>query len=118
MNLGSIDGIRNPVPGEVFVERPDAVMALRNHSPTTNEGHEDNLDYLYDWYNAAVTDYDPYTRLWSVFTLDGHKRTFHLPRIYIRFYAEDAKYSAKRIAKALEDRRKTEACIRSATDDN
>ncbi|XP_025602682.2 dynein axonemal heavy chain 1-like [Athalia rosae] len=113
VNLGSIDGVRHPIPGEVFVERPKGHKIPENFDDPENGNQSyDSLDYLYDWYNAAITDYDKHRRLWSVFTLDGYKRSFVLPRIYIRFYAEDARTSARRISDALAARRKTEACIR------
>nr|XP_046487754.1 dynein axonemal heavy chain 1-like [Neodiprion pinetum] len=106
VNLNAIDGIRHPIPAEVFVERPEKLRI------SSDANDEDALDNLYEWCNAAITDYDPRRKLWSVFTLDGYKRTFVIPRIYIRFYAEDSRTSAKRIGNALAARRKAEACIR------
>lgn len=70
------------------------------------------LSNLFAWHNAAVTDYDDRRKLWTVLTLDGRKRKYFIPRIYIRFYAEDPRVFAKRMAATLERRRIAEASIK------
>ncbi|XP_076380684.1 dynein axonemal heavy chain 1 [Megalopta genalis] len=104
LNLGRIDGKRSPLPAAVFAPR------------VQEEGQKfdkasDMLDNLFAWCNAAVTDYDYDTKLWSVITLDGKKRKYSIPRIYIRFYAEDPRICARRMAAAIEDRRIAEESI-------
>lgn len=102
INLGTIDGECYPLPARVFV-------------PTFRQQNDrfrmDQSD-LYSWHNAAVTDYDDKRKLWTVLTLDGRKREYLIPRIYIRFYAEDPRVFAKRILAAIEQRRIAEASIK------
>ncbi|XP_026674744.1 dynein heavy chain 1, axonemal-like [Ceratina calcarata] len=105
LNLGTMDGTRYPLPATVFVPRfraQDEMFVLE----------DEELNNLFIWTNAAVTDYDPSKRLWSVLTLDGLQREFKIPRIYIRFYAEDPKIFAKRMAAAIEQRRIAQAAIK------
>jgi dynein heavy chain len=103
INLGVIDGIRYPLPARIFVKKDMYDLSVRN---------KEALSHCFDWFYAAVTDYDYEKKLWNVFTLDGLKREFHLPRIYIRFFAEDPKIFAKRVAAAIKQRRITETVIR------
>ncbi|XP_076227651.1 dynein axonemal heavy chain 1-like [Nomia melanderi] len=105
LNLGTINGKRSPLPATVFVPRfqeDDRKFDKADHM----------LENLFSWYNAAVTGYDYHTKLWSVITLDGKKRKYSIPRIYIRFYAEDPRIFAKRMAAAIESRRIAEASIK------
>ncbi|XP_043269181.1 dynein axonemal heavy chain 1 [Venturia canescens] len=105
MQLGFIDGTKYPLPATVFVEKPieKTVYSLpRNLKELVN---------LYDWHNAAVTHYDDETKLWTVRTLDGHARIFQLPRILIRFFAEDPCLFAERVVAAIKARNQSEACI-------
>ncbi|XP_023289892.1 dynein heavy chain 1, axonemal [Orussus abietinus] len=106
-DLGTIDGVRHPLPATVFVEKP---LIEEEDKEEDKEAHP--LDKHFEWCYAAVTDFDAGTKLWSVLTLDGFKRVFRVPRIYIRFFAEDPRTHAKRIKAALDQRRKAEACIR------
>ncbi|XP_024940673.1 dynein heavy chain 1, axonemal [Cephus cinctus] len=101
--LGTIDGFRHPLPAAVFVENREEVRLIAN---------DNRMDHLYGWYNAAVMGYNDDTKLWKVYILDGSHRTYTLPRIYIRFYAEDPRLFSKRIVAALKDRNTAEACIR------
>ncbi|XP_043666184.1 dynein axonemal heavy chain 1-like [Vespula pensylvanica] len=103
INLGFIDGVRHPLPAMSFVEK---VTNERNYLSDVQ------LNNLYGWHLSAVIDYDSYKKLWTVLTLDGHKRTFLLPRIYIRFIAEDPKVFARRVAAAVRERQKVETNIR------
>lgn len=105
LNLGTVDGKRSPLPATVFVPRfqeDDRKFDKADHM----------LENLFAWCNAAVTGYDYHTKLWSVITLDGRKRKYSIPRIYIRFYAEDPRIFAKRMAAAIESRRIAEASIK------
>ncbi|CAL7945370.1 unnamed protein product [Xylocopa violacea] len=104
--LGVIgDNRRYPLPATVFVPRfrtKDEMLLL-----------EDNqLNNLFCWTNAAIISHEYNTKLWIVLTLDGSRREFKLPRIYIRFYAEDPRIFAKRLAAAIQQRRVAEASIK------
>lgn len=87
---------------------------MQKYRDTDEVAHIDDeaLNHLYKWYDAAVTDYDYKHKLWSVLTLDGLQRKFLLPRIYIRFYAEDPRVFAKRLATAIEHRKIADASIK------
>lgn len=104
--MGLIDGVRHPLPAMSFVEK------IRTNE-RNNYLSDVQLNNLYEWHLSAVTDYDSCKKLWTVFTLDGHKRTFLLPRIYIRFIAEDPKVFARRVAAAVKERQIVETHIRS-----
>lgn len=103
--MGVIKGKRNPLPAEAFVAVEEEVL-------------EDcaNLDSLFmklcKWVNAAVLDYDPITKLWKILTMDGRKKLFELPRIYVMFKGEDPILFAERIKKAVELRQNTENTLR------
>ncbi|KAL6436551.1 hypothetical protein ACFW04_004787 [Cataglyphis niger] len=105
INLGIIDGIRYPLPAIVFVEK---IL----HKERIFDRDDKTLSNLFGWFNAAVTNYDNKRKLWSVLTLDTFKRKFLLPRIYIRFYGEDPRKFAQRIANAVKQRQITESRIR------
>ncbi|XP_035733901.1 dynein heavy chain 1, axonemal-like [Vespa mandarinia] len=105
INLGLIDGVRHPLPAMSFVEK--VRINERN-----NYLSDVQLNNLYGWHLSAVTDYDSCKKLWTVFTLDGYKRTFLLPRIYVRFIAEDPKVFARRVAAAVKERQIVETHIR------
>lgn len=105
INLGIIDGIRYPLPAIVFVEK---IL----HKERIFERDDKTLSNLFGWFNAAVTNYDNKRKLWSVLTLDTLKRKFLLPRIYVRFYGEDPRKFAQRIANAVTQRQITESRIR------
>ncbi|XP_018365084.1 PREDICTED: dynein heavy chain 1, axonemal-like [Trachymyrmex cornetzi] len=104
INLGIIDGIRYPLPATVFVER---IIDKKKIFDRYNI-----LNNLYGWFHAAVTDYNNEQKLWTVLTLDGLKRKFLLPRIYIRFFGEDPRKFAKRVAAAVKQRQIAETSIR------
>ncbi|XP_076627799.1 dynein axonemal heavy chain 1 [Colletes latitarsis] len=105
INLGIIDGVSYPLPATVFVPK--------YHEEDERFRRIDDLaGHLFAWHNAAVTSYDSRKKLWTVLTLDGRKRTYFIPRIYIRFYAEDPRIFAKRVAAAVEHRRIAEASIK------
>lgn len=74
--------------------------------------NDKSLSNLFGWCHAAVTDYNTETKNWTVFTLDGLKRKFSLPRIYICFIGEDPRKFAQRVAAAVERRQIAEATIR------
>ncbi|XP_053976512.1 dynein axonemal heavy chain 1-like [Hylaeus volcanicus] len=105
INLGVIDGERYPLPATVFVPRFQEEDERFQHI-------DDLTGHLFSWHNAAVTNYDYRKKLWTVLTLDGRKRKYFIPRIYIRFYAEDPRIFAKRVAVAIENRRIAEASIK------
>lgn len=104
--MGVIKSKRNPLPAEAFVPIIEQ-EALEDFT---------NLDYLLtrlcEWVNAAVMDYDPITKLWKILTMDGSKRTFELPRIYIMFKGEDPSLFAQRVKKAMMLRENTENTLR------
>lgn len=105
INLGMIDGTHYPLPATVFVPRfrsEDEMFSLE----------DDQLNKLFAWTNAAVTHYDRERKLWTVLTLDGRKREFKIPRVYIRLFAEDPRIYAKRVAAAIKHRRIAEASIK------
>ncbi|RLU27110.1 hypothetical protein DMN91_000909 [Ooceraea biroi] len=105
INLGVIDGVRYPIPATVFVEK-----AMRKER--IFDRNKELLSDLFGWFHAAVTDYDDEKRVWTVVILDGLKRKFHLPRIYIRFFAEDPRKFVQRIATAVKQRQIAENIIR------
>lgn len=107
MQLGFIDGTKYPLPATVFIEK--AIEKSIYTSPRNLE----ELVNQYDWQNAAVTNYDNETKLWTVRTLETRAREFYLPRIYIRFFAEDPNLFAERVVAAIKARKESEACIRS-----
>lgn len=100
-----INGVRHPLPAIVFVEKD-------GHKQQTFNLHDKSLSNLFGWFYAAITDYDKERKLWSVLTLDGLKRKFFLPRIYIRFLGEDPRKFAQRVAAAVKERRIAEISIR------
>ncbi|XP_011707083.1 PREDICTED: dynein heavy chain 1, axonemal-like, partial [Wasmannia auropunctata] len=106
INLGIINGVRHPLPATVFVER------TRIDKKWIFDHDDNTLTNLFDWFHAAVTDYDNEWKLWTVVTLDGFKRKFLLPRIYIRFFAEDPGKFAKRVAAAIKQRQIAEINVR------
>ena len=61
----------------------------------------------------AVIDYESCKKLWKVLSLDGEQRMFDIPRIYLRFKAEDPMVFACRVRAAIDLRQETEKCIRS-----
>lgn len=70
------------------------------------------MEDYYTWLNAAVTDYNFNTKLWSVLTLDGSQRKFDLSRLNVMFKAEDPENFADRLKNAVQTRHKTENLIR------
>ncbi|XP_076766961.1 dynein axonemal heavy chain 1 [Xylocopa sonorina] len=105
ITLGIIGDKRYPLPATVFVPRfraKDELLLLE----------DTQLNNLFCWTNAAIISYEYNTKLWTVLTLDGLKREFKLPRIYIRFYAEDPRIFAKRLAAAIQQKRIAEASIK------
>ncbi|XP_012056092.1 PREDICTED: dynein heavy chain 1, axonemal-like [Atta cephalotes] len=104
-NLGIINGIRYPLPATVFVERIIEKKWIFDRYNT-------KLNNLFGWFHAAVTDYNNEQKLWTVLTLDGFKRKFLLPRIYIQFFGEDPRKFAKRVAAAIKQRQIAETSIR------
>lgn len=105
INLGIINGVRYPLPATVFVERVMDKKWIFDRDDNT-------LNNLFGWFHAAVTDYDYERKLWTVLTLDGLKRTFFLPRIYVQFFGEDPRKFAKRIIAAVKGRQIAETSIR------
>ncbi|KYN02642.1 Dynein heavy chain 1, axonemal [Cyphomyrmex costatus] len=104
INLGIVNGTRYPLPALVFVERiTDKKWIFDRY---------DILNNLFGWFHAAVTDYDNKRKLWTVLILDGLKRKFLLPRIYIQFLGEDPRKFAKRVAAAIKQRQIAEINIR------
>lgn len=101
--MGDVGGSRYPLPAKVFIRHPEYKLQCIDSEKVEN---------LYGWYDAAVFNYNDLTGRWTVVTLDGLKRTFVLPRIHIYFFAEDPRIFARRIATALEERRRAEACVR------
>ncbi|XP_014476414.1 PREDICTED: dynein heavy chain 1, axonemal [Dinoponera quadriceps] len=105
MNFGIVDGVRYPLPATVFIEKAGRKGRIFRRNI-------DKLDDLFGWTEAAVTDYNSEKKVWTVLTLDGLKRGFFLPRIYIRFYGEDPRTFAERVAVAVKQRQIAEATIR------
>ncbi|XP_071558365.1 dynein axonemal heavy chain 1-like [Temnothorax nylanderi] len=105
INLGIINGVRYPLPATVFIERIINKKWLFDRNDNT-------LNNLFGWFHAAVMDYDNERNVWTVLTLDGFKRKFLLPRIYILFFGEDPRKFAKRIAAAIKQRQIAETSIR------
>lgn len=105
INLGIIHDVRYPLPAVVFVERVINEKWIFDRDANT-------LSNLFGWFHAAVTDYDYERKLWTVLTLDGLKRKFLLPRIYVQFFGEDPKKFAKRIVAAVKARQIAEIRIR------
>ncbi|XP_030766886.1 dynein heavy chain 1, axonemal-like isoform X2 [Sitophilus oryzae] len=100
---GVIDGIRHPLPGTAFVP---------NENLTDKNREAFSLDELYHWVDVAISDYNYETKCWHVTTLDGFKRTFELPKVYLTFKAEDPVHFGDRIIAAINLRKKTEEIIR------
>ncbi|KZC03876.1 Dynein heavy chain 1, axonemal [Dufourea novaeangliae] len=105
LNLGVINGVQSPLPSNVFIPR------LQEEEQKFDKV-DDMLDNLFCWCDSAVTDYDYDKRLWSVITSDGSKRSYSVPRLYVRFYSEHPNLFAKRVAAAVESRRIAEASIK------
>lgn len=105
INLGIINGVRYPLPATVFVERIINKKWIFDRDVNT-------LNNMFGWFHAAVTDYDDKEKVWTVLTLDGLKRKFLLPRIYIQFFGEDPRKFAKRVAAAIKQRQIAETSIR------
>ncbi|XP_044254832.1 dynein axonemal heavy chain 1-like isoform X2 [Tribolium madens] len=105
LELGIVKGMRNPLPGEAFVPVESYVL-----EPFTRLN--DLFANLGQWVNVAVQDYNTETKLWKILTLDGTRRSFELPRIYVMFKAEDPSVFARRIKAAVDLRRETEATLR------
>ncbi|XP_072745723.1 dynein axonemal heavy chain 1 [Anoplolepis gracilipes] len=105
IKLGIIDGVRYPLPATVFVEK---IL----HKERIFDRDDKTLSNLFGWFPAAVMDYDNKRKLWTVLTLDTFKRKFLLPRIYIRFFGEDPKIFAQRVANAVKQRQIAEVKIR------
>lgn len=103
--MGVINGVRYPIPATVFVER---IV----HEKWIFDRNNKTINNFFGWFHAAVTDYDDERKVWTVLTLDGLKRKFFLPRIYIRFFGEDPRKFAKRVAIAIKRRQITEMSIR------
>ncbi|KAG7197921.1 hypothetical protein KM043_016158 [Ampulex compressa] len=101
INLGVIDGVRYPLPATAFVNKYEGEKRKWDHS-----------DSHFVWCHVAVTDYDSGNKLWTVLTLNGDKRKYLLPRIYIRFFAEDPTIFAKRVRAALEHRQYAQSSIK------
>ncbi|KAG5345241.1 DYH1 protein, partial [Acromyrmex charruanus] len=103
INLGIINDIRYPLPARVFVETIiDKKWTFDRYNTVNN---------LFGWFHAAVMDYNNEQKLWTVLTLDGFKRKFLLPRIYIQFFAEDPRKFAKRVAAAIKQKQIAETNI-------
>lgn len=105
INQGIINGVRYPLPATVFVERVMDKKWIYDRDDNT-------LINLFGWFHAAVTDYDYERKLWTIVTLDGLKRKFLLPRIYVQFFGEDPRNFAKRIIAAIKGRQIAETNIR------
>lgn len=100
-----VNGVRYPLPATVFIEKAVQKNKIFDRNDKT-------LNNLFGWIQAAVTDYNSEKKVWTVFTLDGLKREFLLPRIYIRFHGEDPRKFTQRIANAVKRRQIAEATIR------
>ncbi|XP_032680816.1 dynein heavy chain 1, axonemal [Odontomachus brunneus] len=105
INLGIVDGVRYPLPATIFVEK--AIQKNRMF-----DRNDKTLNDLFGWTQAAVMDYNSEEKVWTVLTLDGLKRKFLLPRIYIRFHGEDPRKFVQRVANAVKRRQIAEAAIR------
>lgn len=105
MNLGTIDGKQYPLPAEALIEM--SAEQLKKMDKVTEEENEEEI--LFSWQLVAVFNYSENSgiRYWKVMTLDGERRTYHLPRLYFRFVAEDPRIFAKRITAALLERTRT-----------
>ncbi|XP_025162148.1 dynein heavy chain 1, axonemal-like [Harpegnathos saltator] len=105
INFGIIDGIRYPLPATVFIEKAAQMNRILYRDRHT-------LDELFSWTEAAVMDYNSEKKVWTVLALDGSKRKFVLPRIYVRFHGEDSRKFVQRVAAAVKQRRIAEATIK------
>lgn len=65
----------------------------------------------------AVIEYHADRKLWEVMSLDGLKRTFLLPKLFLMMKAEDPVNFSHRIAEAIALRKKSEQLIRSEIHD-
>ena len=106
IKMGDIEDVRYPIPAIVYVESS-------TQGPNLDmEYSEKYVDQLFKWCYAAVISYSIKDRLWDVLTLDGFKKTFRIPRIYICFIAEDPRVFVERIQVAINARNQAEGCIR------
>ncbi|KAL1506671.1 hypothetical protein ABEB36_005994 [Hypothenemus hampei] len=96
---GIIDGVRHPLPATAFVPNPNITSQNKN------------LNQLFQWMHVAVLDYLPKTNLWKIMTLDGLKRIFCLPKLFLMMKAEDPVQFAERIKAAVELRKKKEIVL-------
>lgn len=101
---GIVDGVKYPIPGEAF---------LPISSKTEVPAHvTDSANFLYEWVNVAINSYNSETKLWTVVSLDGLLRKFHIPRIHLMFKAEDPENFMRRIEAAINLRNEVESRIR------
>uniref|UniRef100_A0ABD2WRH4 Dynein heavy chain 1, axonemal n=1 Tax=Trichogramma kaykai TaxID=54128 RepID=A0ABD2WRH4_9HYME len=90
LQLGQIDGKQYPLPAE-------ALLPLSSDDDAADEHRQAS----YDWQLVAVEAYEPDARLWSLKILCEKPRYYRLPRIYLRFLAEDPRVFASRVEAAL-----------------
>lgn len=99
-----MDGVKYSIPGEAF-------LPISSKSGVPTQGG-DSTNYLYEWVNVAVKDYNKSTKLWSVVTLDGLLREFKIPRIHLMFKAEDPENFLRRLQAAINLRNESESRIK------
>ncbi|KAK3917290.1 Dynein heavy chain 1, axonemal [Frankliniella fusca] len=100
LSLGEVGGEQRPVPVEAYV--PESSQA------GPGPGAQGGLRYR--WVDAGAVAFDPERRLWTV--VDAAKREHLLPRLYVRFRAEDPVLFSQRIKEAAQMREECEVAIR------
>ena len=60
------------------------------------------------WQLVAIQSYNSTNKLWTVMNIEGERSIFNLPRIFVRFFAEDPRIFADRIENVLSERQRAE----------
>ncbi|KAE8741071.1 hypothetical protein FOCC_FOCC013409, partial [Frankliniella occidentalis] len=97
LELGKVGEEQRPVPVEAYVPA--------GAGPEAGPGGQG-----YRWVDAGAVNFDPKQRLWTV--LDAGKRELFLPRLYVRFRAEDPVLFAQRLKEAAQMREECEVALR------
>lgn len=128
LNLGLVDGIRNPLPAEAFLPNrfhqenvphelssDSMIFSIAERSfESSGRANKDVTvvrNHLYRWTKVVVRDYDHETLLWTVTDLIT-KRTYKIPRIQMMFNAENPEQFIDRVKKALRFRENCEKCLK------
>ncbi|KAJ8667913.1 hypothetical protein QAD02_009576, partial [Eretmocerus hayati] len=117
LDLVTIDGKIYPLPAEALLRTsttnkiPSSASSQKSNS-TLLEGANFSENSDLRWERVAVMDYEADKKLWKTMTLDGEKRIYKLPRLLVRFLAEDPRIFVSRVEAALLERSNAKASIK------